>query len=81
MSFKAIEIEKKKYVLRGNFCLPSAPKKVYLKKEVEDDPKEFEPALQALLATDGQNTLIPEADYQAEVKERQALDKKRNAKS
>ena len=81
MSFKAIEIDKKKYVLRGNFTLVSNPRKVIKKAEVEDNPAEYEAELNALLATEGQNTLIEEEIFKAELKERQALEKKRKAKS
>lgn len=80
MSYKAIEIDKKKFVLRGNFNLASNPAKRILKAEVENDPTAFEAELQALLATEGQNTLIEEEAYKAEIKARQELERKRNPK-
>lgn len=79
MSFKAIEIDKKKYVLRGDFALVSDSRKVFKKTDVEDNPAEYEAELNALLAIEGQNTLVEEEIFKAELKERQALEKKRNA--
>lgn len=63
---KAIEIEEKKYVLRGNFKLASNPKIIYQKEEIEKEPEKFEEVITALLSIERQNTLVPLEQMQTE---------------